>query len=156
MSKRLRVIIITGVLLVLGAVFVVLILALFLSSRQQAKVPPSVSFLPPEEPCEPPVESSDGYKLSDPCRIISNPDGGSVISNEIIVVLERGVSEEALEPILEAVEGQVVGHVTFTNEYKIEIPTTTFEELDAALRIARDLNVEGVELITRNAVQMPL
>ena len=102
------------------------------------------------------VTQADTFNIpSSAADVVEDPDGGLIIVNEVLVNLEEGVSVTTLQPILEEVNGLVVGHIAVSNEYKIRIAATTVQELEDAIGAIKALNVGGVEIVSKNELVYP-
>ncbi len=90
-------------------------------------------------------------KESDPAKVVED-QGLKFIVNEIIVLFEDAATQNDIQQVADLVDGVIAGFVTTPKIVKIEVKTTTAQELNNKIQAIKDLNSPLITEVVQNLV----
>jgi len=91
-------------------------------------------------------------KESDSAKIVEDQIGLRFIANEIIVLLDENSTNADAEAVAASIGGRITGFIPIPTIYKIEVETTTAEELNAIVDQLRNSGNPLILEVTQNLV----
>lgn len=90
-------------------------------------------------------------KESDPAKVVED-QGLKFIVNEIIVLFEDTASQSDIQQVVDVVDGVITGFVSAPKIVKIEVQTSTAQELNNKIQAIKNLNSPLIIEVVQNLV----